>query len=155
MQNDTKNDKLKIIISELTEESQKISERHSLYSKDLSQNKRALFFADGKNKKELAKSYYLYASLLAEVVSDMERSLSTLPDVILDADKNGQQDRVILCDTLLTGYGEFKKAISLFISQNERLLAGNNATLSEMRNLLSEFGYKLSCFKNFLSEQKL
>ena len=153
MQNDINTHKLRAIISELTAEVQKISESHNGYSKILSGNS-SLFSAGNKDKKELAKDYYRFASLLAATVSDMEGSLSALPEIILDADRHGEQDRIILCDALLTRYGEFKKAISLFMSQNEKLLTNERISPSDMRSPLSEFGYKLNYFEAFLKEQK-
>lgn len=155
MQNNIKTDEMQNIFFELAKNLKMISEAHTGYSQKLSCKKNSLFFTDEKEKKNLAKSYYQYASLLANEVSKMEGSLSRLPCIILDADKEGQQEKIILCDTLLTRYGEFKKAISLFISQNERLLAQDNTSPSEMRNLLSEFGYRLNHFESFLRCQKL
>ena len=80
----------------------------------------------------------------------MESALSGLSQIILYADKNDLRDSVMFCDEILTQYGEFKKSVSLFTSQNELLLSKDDTTPSEMIKILSEFGYKLKYFNSFL-----
>ena len=150
---DNKNDNLKIIICTLTNELKAISDEYAVYSKRLPTQTGFGFSAKASGKKELALAYYQYASNLAASVSKMETALSGLSQIILDADRNGSTDIVLLCDSILTRYGEFKKAISHFSTHNEQLLSGENVSPTDMIRLLSELGYKLNYFNSFLQEK--
>ena len=144
-------DKLETVFSDLYDLTRTLSIEHKNYSQKLaSQNKTGLTT----NKKSLALDHYKFASLLAESSTKMESILSHMSAIIIDADKNGDQDRIALCDTLLTRYGEFKKAISQLLTQSQRHLAEDTVTISRIYNLLSEFGYKLSFFESFLRDRK-
>ena len=154
MNNNLKNISLLSILCGLEKELQGIYQGHSKYYKDIQNGANIGFFSEGDNKKELARAYYEYASLLATSVSKMEVLLSVLPSVIIEADRNDRKDRVLLCDKLMTSYGEFKSSVSLFATQNERILVKDSVSRSEMIRLHSELGYKLSYFERFLKEHQ-
>lgn len=149
---DNKNNQLKIIISTLINELKIVSNEYTVYSKKLPLQTGFSFCAKNFNKKDLALAFYQYASHLATSVSKMESALSGLSQIILYADKNDLRDSVMFCDEILTQYGEFKKSVSLFTSQNELLLSKDDTTPSEMIKILSEFGYKLKYFNSFLQK---
>lgn len=154
MNENFKNDPLSSMLCGLEKELQGIYRGHSKYYKDIQNGANIGFFSDGDDKKELARAYYEYASLLATSVSNMEALLAELPSVIIEADRNDRKDRILLCDELITSYGEFKSSISMFATQNERILAKDSTSRSEMIRLQSELGYKLSFFECFLKEHQ-
>ena len=103
---------------------------------------------------KLAKKYYEYASHLADSVTRMENILSGISVIIMDADKKQQYNLILLCDQILTSYGNIKTAISNFATQNEHLIAMDTLSVSDMIKLHAELSYKFSYFKNFLTQHR-
>lgn len=148
------NDPLSDIFLEIFNEMKSISEQRDVYSKKISNHSVISFSVKKEDKKVLAMAYYQYASLLVASVSRMETLLSKLPNIIVEADKRNDREQIVLCDELLTRYGEFKKSISTFAEQNERLFSKDHILSSEMLTPLSEFNYKLSYFESYLKEHQ-
>ena len=153
MQDNINNDSLKNIFIEIKNELTTVAEGHEIYSRSLSGTNGISFSADKKEKKELAICFYRYASILAEGISNMERPISGLTDIIISADRDGQQNKLLLCDSLLTQFGEFKMSTSLFVSKSEQILANEDPSPAHLRKLLFEYGYKLNYFNDFLTKQ--
>ena len=74
MQNELKNQKLKNIICEISEELKSVSGEHTGYYKKLNGQSSLGIFSNKKDKKSLAEDYYQYASALAAAISKAEHS---------------------------------------------------------------------------------
>lgn len=149
------NDPLKNIMRSMIEDLNKISFAASLYSKEFPNESNIIFSTDGQDDKKLATAYYKFISVIANSASNMETSLSDIPKIMTAADRNIQFERIALCDQLLSIYGEFKQSIACFAQSNERLITENKISAAVMLRYLSEFGYKLNYFNEFLKEHTL
>ena len=143
------------IIDKLSSELTVMLNEHTAYGKGFSKVS-GLEFSSTSNdeRKEFAKRYYKYASHLAGSLTIMENILSGISAIIIDADKNQQYNRILLCDEILSSYGNLKTAISSFATQNEHLIAMDTLSVSDMIKLHAELSYKFSYFKNFLTQHR-
>lgn len=143
-------DPLKQIIQALTDELCLISAEQTKYFQIFPKDAMIGFRLDEKKPKELAEGYYVFIAFTAGSISRMENTLSRLTEIMIDADKAFQFERITLCDEMLTQYGEFKKSVSGYAELNERLIIKNEISASEMLKYLSELGHKLNYFKEYL-----
>ena len=144
------NDSLYIMLNTVSKEIQKISQTGTLYFKSFPNDAAIGFNKDASNDKKLATAYYTYISAVADSISVIETSLSSIPEIMIVADRNACYEIISLCDELLNRYGELKKNISTFAENNEKMITENRISSTEMLRHLSELGYKINYFEEYL-----
>ena len=144
------NDSLNIILNTIGGELQKISTASTVYFKAFPSDATIGFNKDSSIDKKLATAYYTFIAAVADKIAAMETSLSSIPEIMIAADRDACYETISLCDELLNRYGELKKNISNFAESNEKLITENRISVTEMLRYLSELGYKINYFEEYL-----
>lgn len=143
------------IINAVKNELYTINAKQKIYSDAFPVNIKRGIASFNTDKKDVKASYYLFAASLTESVLKIENSLSPLSSVMQEADKLFLMNTVILCDSVLSNYADFRKSVSCFMTDSENALASQNASIAYAFNILNEFNRKTKLYLENLNSISL
>ncbi|MBE6667041.1 MAG: hypothetical protein E7607_01855 [Ruminococcaceae bacterium] len=99
---------------------------------------------------DIKSAYFICASKVINSISHVESYLSSLPSLMIDADRLGDTHTVLFCDQVLLEFGELRKALNTFTAQSEKILSTVPPSYSGLITVLSEFRVKLNKFIQYI-----
>ena len=107
------------------------------------------------NDTDIKLSYFNCASKTVNTVLAAEYCLSSLPELMIEADRCEDVDTVMSCDRLLTSFEEMRKSLNEFTLRSEKLLSEVSPSFSGLINILNEFRIKLRNFIEYINSFEL
>ena len=97
--------------------------------------------------------HFLFVAGISDRMSVIEKELSNLPTLMLEADRENDIDSIMNCNTILLGYDELKGSVNIFSEKCEEILRkkSQHSTVNQLFFRLCELKTKIKLYADLLN----